>query len=183
MASVGGTERKRVARADGRPAVAIRWADRARWAGACGAFRVEVVDDSWSSLSKTLVPGRSGASYPPTKVRRVVGRSGGRVRQTSLPAEFVEELSQLAQALEVEEVRSGDRRRRRQRVAGVVRRVQRHGGMAAIGQTDDDIRAATVTDTDHGQLLSAEWMMGMRDGHESRRGVGRGGSALGMCRP
>jgi hypothetical protein len=131
-----------------------------------------MVDDSWRSLSKTLVPGRSGASYPPTNERKVAGLSGGRVRQTPLPAEFVEELSQLTQALEIEEVRSSDRRRGRQRVADVVRRVQGHGGMAAIGQTDDDIRAAAVADTDHGQLLSAERMMRMRDGHESRRGLG-----------
>lgn len=122
-----------------------------------------------------------GGILSPTDERKVAGLSGGRVRQTSLPAEFVEELSQLTQALEVEEVRSSDRRRRRQRVADVVRRVQRHGGMAAIGQTDDDIRAAAVADTDHGQLLSAERMMRMRDGHESRRGLGRGGSALGLC--
>jgi hypothetical protein len=181
VARVGGTERKRVARGGAQPVVAGRWADRARWAEACGAFRVEVVDDSWRSLSKALVPGRSRASYPPTTVRKVVGLSAGRVRQTSLPAELVDELSQLTQALEVEEVRSSDGRRGCQRVAGVVCRVQRHGGMAAIGQTDDDIRAAAVADTDHGQLLSAERMMGMRDGHESRRGLGRRGSALGMC--
>jgi hypothetical protein len=108
--------------------------------------------------------------------------SAGRIRQTSLPAEFVEELSQLTQALEVEEVRSSDSRRGRQRVADVVRRVQRHGGVAAIGQTDDDIRAAAVADTDHGQLLSVERMMRMRDRHKSRRGLGREGSALGLCR-
>jgi hypothetical protein len=142
---------------------------------------MEVVDDSWRSLSKALVSGRSGASYPPTQVRRVLGLSAGRVGQTSLPAEFVDELSKLTQALEIEEVRSSNGRRAGQGVAGVVRRVQRHGGMAAIGQTDDDIRAVAVADTDHGQLLATERMMGMRDGHASRRGLGREGSALGMC--
>jgi hypothetical protein len=39
-----------------------------------------------------------------------------------------------------------------------------------------------VADRDDGQLLSAERVMRMRDGHASRRGWGRQGSALGMCR-
>ncbi len=55
--------------------------------------------------------------------------------------------------------------------------------MTAIGQADNDIRAGAVADTNDGQLLSAERVMGMRDGHESRRELGSRGSALGMCPP
>jgi hypothetical protein len=95
-----------------------------------------------------------------------------------LAAEFINELSQLTQPLEVEEMRSGDGRRGCQGIQSVVGRAERHGGMAAIGQTDDDVRARAVADTDDGQLLSAERMVGMRDGHESRSELGRGGSAL-----
>ena len=98
-----------------------------------------------------------------------------------MPAEFVDALRQLTQPLEVEEVRSGGRIEC-QRVYGVVGGADRNGGMAAIGQTDDDIRPRAVADTDDGQLLSAEGMMRMRDRHASQRALGRRGSALAMCR-
>jgi hypothetical protein len=101
-----------------------------------------------------------------------------------LPAEFVDALGQLTQPLEVEEMSSSDRRRGGHGVVpSEVGRAERDGSMAAIGQTDDNIRAGAVADTDHGQLLSAERMMGMRDRHESQREFGRRGSALGMCPP
>ena len=95
-----------------------------------------------------------------------------------MPAEVVDELCQLTQPLEIEEVRSGDGRKGCPRVGGVVGGAERHSGMAAIGQTHDDIRAVTVADTDDRQLLSAEGMMGMRDGHESQSKLGGRGSAL-----
>jgi hypothetical protein len=100
-----------------------------------------------------------------------------------LPAAFVDELCQLTQPLEVKKVRSGAGRKGRQRVRSVVGRAERHSGMAAIGQTHNDIRPVAVADTDDGQLLSAERVMRMRDGHASRRELGREGSALGMCPP
>jgi hypothetical protein len=89
----------------------------------------------------------------------------------------------LTQTLEIEKVRSGDGRKGCQRVRGVVGRTERHGGMAAIGQTHDDVRALTVADRDDRQLLSAERVMRMRDRHASRRVLGREGSALAMCPP
>ena len=67
-----------------------------------------------------------------------------------MPAEFVDELSQLTQTLEIEKVRSGDGRKGCPGIRGVVGRAERHGGMAAIGQTDDDIRTGAVADTDDG---------------------------------
>jgi hypothetical protein len=107
--------------------------------------------------------------------------SAGRFGEASLPTEFLDELDHLPQPLEVEEVSRGDGRRGCQGVRGVVGRAESNGGVAAIGQTDNDIRAHAVADTDDGQLLSAERMMGMRDGHASRRELGRRGSALGLC--
>jgi hypothetical protein len=85
--------------------------------------------------------------------------------------------------VEVEEVGSNDGRSACRGVRGGVGRAERHGGMATVGQTDNDVRMLAVADTDDGQLLPAERVMGMRDGHESRRELGRRGSALGMCRP
>lgn len=55
--------------------------------------------------------------------------------------------------------------------------------MTAIRQPDDDVGALATADADDGQLLSPEGMMGMRDRHESRRELGRRGSALGLCPP
>jgi hypothetical protein len=60
--------------------------------------------------------------------------------------------------------------------------IDSHGGMAAIGEPDNDVRVFAMTDGDDRQLLSAERMMGMGYGHESRRGLGQWGSALGTCR-
>ena len=74
-------------------------------------------------------------------------------------------------------------RRTRRGVRGSIGNAERHGGMATVGQTDNDVGTLAVADTDDGQLLSGEWVMRMRDGHESRRELGRRGSALGMCRP
>ena len=92
-----------------------------------------------------------------------------------MPAECVDEVGHLTQTLEIEQMRS---RRKGSRGGGVVCGAEGDGSMAAIGQADDDVRALAVTDADDGELLSAEGMMGMRDRHESRRGLGRRGSAL-----
>ena len=97
-----------------------------------------------------MVPGRPRASYPPAPVRKATGRLARRVGKTSLPAPFVNELRQLTQPLQVKEMRSGDARRGSQRARGVVGRAERNGGMAAIGQTDDDIRTRAVADSDDG---------------------------------
>jgi hypothetical protein len=60
---------------------------------------------------------------------------------------------------------------------------QSDGGMTAIGQPDNDVGALTMTDGDDRQWLSAKGVMGMGNGHESQRNLGRRGSALGLCRP
>ena len=56
------------------------------------------------------------------------------------------------------------------------------GGMAAVRQADDDdVGILAVADADDRQLLPPEGMMGMGDGHESRRSLGGRGSALGCA--
>src|SRR5262249_5045034 len=102
---------------------------------------------------------------PPSRGWRFTGLSAGGVRETSWLEEAVDELGHLTQALEIEQmkrVRKGSRG-----AGGVVRRTERDSGMAAVGQTDDDGGGLAVADADDGQSLSAERMVGMRDGHES----------------
>ena len=101
-----------------------------------------------------------------------------------MPAERVDELSHLTQALEIKQRRRECGRKGR-RGAGnrVVRRAEGDGGMAAVGQLDDDVGALAAADADDRQLLPPEGMMGMRDRHESRRALRERGGALGMCRP
>ena len=91
--------------------------------------------------------------------------SARRVRETSLSAEAVDELGHLPQALKIEQMRSSKKGRRGG--DGAVRGAEGDGSMAAIRQADDDVRALAVPDANNGQLLSAEGVMGMRDGHES----------------
>jgi hypothetical protein len=91
-------------------------------------------------------------------------------------AEAIDELGHLTQALEIEQMR---RERKGSRgVGGVICRAEGDSGMAAVGQTDDDVGALAVADADDGESLSAERMVGMRNGHESRRVLGGRGSAL-----
>ncbi len=118
----------------------------------------------------------------PSRASRAGGISAGRVGKTSLSAEIVDEQGHLTKALKIEQMRAANGRRGRRGDDRIVGHAERHGGMAAIGQPHDDVRACAVADTDDGQLLSAERVMGMRDGHASRRELGRGGSALGICR-
>lgn len=87
-----------------------------------------------------------------------------------MPPAVIKELSHLTQALEIEEMRSGRKGCRGSH--STVRRAEGDSSMAAIGQANDDVRVFPVTDADDGQLLSPEWMMGVRDRHESRRGLG-----------
>ena len=63
-------------------------------------------------------------------------------------------------------------------VESVVRGAEGDGGVAAIGQTHDDIRALTTADADDGQLLSAERVLWMGNGYQSQRERGRRGSVL-----
>jgi hypothetical protein len=114
----------------------------------------------------------------PSQGRRAAGISAGRVGETPCSAEVVDELRQLTQALEIEQMRSVNGRKGSRGVDRVVRGTEGDGGMAAIGQTHDDVRAHAAADADNGQLLSAKGVMGMGDGHQSGRELGGRGSAL-----
>jgi len=125
-----------------------------------------------------------GGILPPTGERRAAGTSAGRVREASLLAKALDELGDATQSVEVEQVggvvgERGSRGIPRLVVSGV----DSDGGMVAIGQPNDDVRVLPVPDADHRQLLPSEGMVGMRDGYQSQRGLGRRGSALGMCPP
>ena len=50
--------------------------------------------------------------------------------------------------------------------------------MRAIGQADDEVRVHTAADAKDSDLLAAEGVMGMCDGHESQSKLGGRGSAL-----
>ncbi len=123
----------------------------------------------------------AGGILPPTGQRSAAGISVGRIREASSLAEALDVLGHLTQSVEIKQVRGREGKKRgiRGRVSGA----EGDGGVVAIRQTDDDIRALAAADANDGELLPAERMMGMRDRHASRRGLGRGGSALGMCRP
>ena len=95
-----------------------------------------------------------------------------------MAAEGVDECGHLTQAGEIEEMSRVGRNRR---VPGVVGGVEGDSAMAAVRQTHDDVRTRAVADADDGQLLSAERVVRMRDGHASRRELGKRGSALGIC--
>jgi hypothetical protein len=55
--------------------------------------------------------------------------------------------------------------------------------METIRQTNNEIWICTPPDTYHLDLLTAEWVTGMKDGDESRRGLGRTGSVLWVFLP
>jgi hypothetical protein len=123
-----------------------------------------------------------GGILPPTGERRAAGTSVRRVRESSLLAEALDELGHPTQSVEVEQVGGVIGERGSRGIPHrVVSRADSYGGMVTIRQPDDDVRVLTVPDADHRQLLPPEGMMGMRDGHQSQRGLGRRGSALGMC--
>ena len=54
----------------------------------------------------------------------------------------------------------------------IIGAAQRDGGMPPVGESDDEIRIDSPAETDDLDPLSAERMMGMGDGDESRRRLG-----------
>jgi hypothetical protein len=74
-----------------------------------------------------------------------------------------EELGQLAQSLQIEQVR--DRTGRGRDGGRAVRVTESNRGVAAVRQAHDDVRVSAVPNADDGQSLSAEGMMGMGDRH------------------
>jgi hypothetical protein len=83
----------------------------------------------------------------------------------------IEELDDLTKAVEIEEVI-----RPRRGIAlgwgGIVGVAQGDGGMPPVSKSDDEIRINSPAEPDDLDLLSADRMMGMGDGDESRRRLG-----------
>ncbi len=119
----------------------------------------------------------------------ILSRSG-RVRRgelgvvgggASLASDAIEEPAGLTEAVEIEEM---IRRWRFLAVVrgGVVGAAHGDGGMVPVRESDDEIGIKPPAELDDLDLLSAERVMGMSDGDESRRGLGGGGRVLGACR-
>ena len=104
-----------------------------------------------------------------------------RRRRRPVCPEAIEHLEDLPEAVEIQEVNRpgwGISLRGRE----IIRAAQGDGGMPSVGESDDEVRIDSPTETNDLDALSAEGVMGMGDGDESRRRLGRGGSALGASR-
>jgi hypothetical protein len=99
-------------------------------------------------------------------------------RTPAVSREAIEELEDLTEAVEIQEVL----RRRREIALGrseIIGAAQRDGGMPSVRESDDEIRINSPAEADDLDPFSAERMMGMGDGDESRGWLGQGGSVLG----
>jgi hypothetical protein len=124
-----------------------------------------------------------GRGILPIARRRVGGTSGRRGGGVFSSAKGVEKLDHPPQSVEVEYVCGTGRRGQRRWISRGLGCVDGNGRVTAVGQPNDDIGMLTVAEADDRQLLSAEGMMGMGNGHESRRRLGQRGSALRRSRP
>ncbi len=102
-------------------------------------------------------------------------------RGASLARDAIEKQAGLAEPVEIQEVI-----RSRWGLAvgrgGIVRAAHGDGGMVPVRESDDEIGIEASAELDDLDLLSAERVMGVGNGHESRRGLGEGGSVLGASR-
>ena len=103
---------------------------------------------------------------------RVVGcRPGGTTVVGTKPSSLgaaIEELDEPPQAVEVKEV-FGPRLGRVLRRWGGVRAAQGNRGVSSIRKPDDEVRIAAAAQANDLDTLTAEGVMGMGDGDESRR--------------
>jgi hypothetical protein len=139
--------------------------------------------DRWSLQShKNISPNETrGVGTMGVILARIVrGRRCGVVvsrRRPRVSSDAIEHQEDLTEAVEVEEV-IGPRWRlilgRRQ----IIGAAHGDGGMPPVGELHDEIRILSATKADDLDLLAPERMMGMGDGDESRRRLGRRGSAL-----
>jgi hypothetical protein len=113
---------------------------------------------------------RSEASYRRAETRGT--RPSGGARAASLLAQVRDELRQQTQSTEAEQMGGAERRQVGGSSCRCIGVAEGDGSVAAIRQGDDDIRVLALTDVDDRQLLSAEWVMGMGNGHESQRNLG-----------
>jgi hypothetical protein len=99
------------------------------------------------------------------------GEATGASRQAILVRETIEEPTGVTESVEIEEVIGPWRGL----AVGRGRRISAahgDGGMVPVRESDDEIGIEPSADPDDLDLLSAERVMGMGDGNESRRGLG-----------
>ena len=92
-------------------------------------------------------------------------------RSRAVPRDAIEELKDLTEAVEIQEMI----RRWSETALGrneIVSAAQRDGGMPPVWESDDDIGINSPAEPDDLDPLSAKWVMGMRDGYESRGRLG-----------
>jgi hypothetical protein len=109
------------------------------------------------------------------------GEVGVAGRGAALAGDAIEEQAGLTEPVEIEEV---IRPRRGLAVGrgGIVGAAHGDGGMVPVRESDDEIGIEPPAELDDLDLLSVEWVMGMRNGDKSRRGLRGGGSVLGAFR-
>ena len=103
------------------------------------------------------------------RVRR--GKVGVAVRGATLAGDAIEEQAGLTEAVEIEEVIRPGRGLAVGRGGGVGA-AHGDGGMVPVRESDDEIGVEPAADSDDLDLLSAERVMRMGDGDESRRRLG-----------
>ncbi len=92
-------------------------------------------------------------------------------RTPSVSSPALEELEDQTEAVEIQEVNR--RRREIALVRGeIIGAAQPNGGMSTVRESDDEIRINSPAEPDNLDPLSAERMMGVSDGDESRRRLG-----------
>lgn len=99
------------------------------------------------------------------------GEAIGTDRQAILARDAIEEPAGLTESVEIEEV-IGPWRGLAVRRGGIVSAAHGDGGMVPVRKSDDEIGIEASANLDNLDLLSAERVMGMGDGDESRRGLG-----------
>ena len=92
-------------------------------------------------------------------------------RWPTFTSDAIEELKDLAQAVEIQQVIRWERGIGCGR-GEIIGAAQRDGGMPAIGESDDEVRIASAAEPDDLDSLPAQGMVGMGDGDESRRRSG-----------
>ena len=98
-------------------------------------------------------------------------------RRPTVASDAIEHLEDLTEAIEIQEV-VGPRWEIILRVREIIGVAQGDSGMPPVGKLDDEIGIRSATKADDLDLLAPERMMGMGDGDQSRRRLGRRGSAL-----
>jgi hypothetical protein len=94
-----------------------------------------------------------------------------------LPGNVLNEFNCLAQTLEIEQVLNRRRWRGLAR-SSIICPTHGDSNMLPIWQTNNNIRVNSSANTEDLDPLSTKWVIGLSNGYESRRRLGRSGSLL-----